>query len=632
MYQQHLPAARGRGWAKRLLLLTLLLMGGWLLGGCGGSGSGSTATTGSGADTGEVLITLTDAEGDFVTYSVDVASITLEHADGRIVETLPNTARLDFAQYVDLTELFTAAQVPNGVYVGGSITLDYASADIQVEADGVAVPATVTDENGDPLDVYTLDVRLEDQNRLVVAPGRPALLTIDFDLAASHRVDTSTPTPTVIAAPFLVADIEPVDEKDLRVRGPLIDVNIDEFYYTVRLRPWHRRDGDFGRAKVNVTDATEFEVDGESYMGLDGLRAMNVLGAGAPTVALGTLVTEDREYTARQVYAGDSVPGDRFDAVFGNVTARKDNVLTVRGATIVRRSGSVVFNDDVKITIGDNTVVKKPGQPGVNQGIAAVSVGQRVIVFGEVTSNPAFPGIEMDATEGRIRMRYTRLTGTAFSVLPGQLNMELLGIDRRRVSLFNFSGTGISEDFDANPLDYEVATDSLNTDFVIPQTPVRVIGFVNPFGEAPPDFEGRTVVDIALARAILGVGWTVNGTIAPFVVLDPTGLVIDLDNPDLGERHHIRIGDVILDLNELPASPTIIGKDEGRRRFAIKQGHRVQVFRDFRRFVATLTELLDGSTAMRSMYAKGAYDTVNNIVDANIIGVHLITPNVDNVE
>lgn len=632
MYQQRMPATIGRRWAKRLSLLSLLLIGGWLLSACSSGGSDSTSATGGGPETGEVLITLTDAEGDFVTYTVGVASITLEHSDGRIVETLPNEATLDFAQYVNLTELFTAAQVPNGTYVGGSITLDYTAADIQVEVDGAAVPATVTDENGDPLDVYTLDVKLEDQHRLIVAPGRPALLTIDFDLAASHRVDTSTPVPTVVAAPFLVADIEPVDEKDLRVRGPLIDVNIDELYYTVRLRPWHRRDGDFGRAKVNINDATEFEVDGESFMGADGLRALGALGQGAPTVALGTLVTADREFTAGQVYAGDSVPGDRFDAVFGNVTAREENVLTVRGATIVRRSGSVVFNDDVKITISENTIVKKPGQPDANQGIKAVSVGQRVIVFGEVTSNPAFPGIEMDATNGRIRMRYTRLTGRALSVVPGQqLNMELLGIDHRRVKLFDFSGTGMTPELDANPNDYEVATGSLNTDFVIPQTPVRVIGFVNPFGEAPPDFEGRTVVDVALARAILGVGWG-SGTTAPFVMMDSTGLVIDLENPDLGERHHIKLGDVIIDLKELPASPTIIGMEQGRRRFAILQGHRVQVFRDFDRFVATLTELLDGSTLMRSMFAQGAYDTVNNVVDASIIGVHLSTPQIDNAE
>jgi len=625
MYQQNLPARQSRGWIQRTTLLILLIAGLWLLNGCrGSSGGGQTAATG--ADTGEVLITLTDAEGDFATYTVDVSSITLQKANGTLVETLPNSVRLDFAQYVDMTELITAAQIPNGTYVGGFITLDYTHADIQVEVNGAAVPAMITDDAGNLLDIYTLELRLEDQHHLVVAPGLPALLSIDFDLAASHSVDTSSPVPSVTAAPFLIADIEPVDEKDLRVRGPLIDVNVDELYYTSRLRPWHRHDGDFGRARVNATDETEFEVDGVSYIGQEGLRAMNVLGEGTATVALGTLNVADRKFTASRVLAGDSVPGDRFDAVFGNVTARRDNVLTVRGATIVRRSGSIVFNDDVTITISDNTVVKKTGHPDVDQRISAISVGQRVVVLGEVTSDPALPGLEMDATQGRVRLRYTRLTGVANSVLPGQLNMELLGIDRRRVALFDFSGTGISPDLDADPADYEITTDSLNLDFIMPLTPVRVTGFVRPFGEAPADFEGRTVVDVAIARAILGVGWGVEGTTAPFIQMDPIGLVIDLDNPDLGKRHHIRIGDVVIDLNELPASPTIIGKSEGRRRFAILQGHRVQVFHDFNHFVETLTGLLDGSTVIRSMYTQGAYDTLNNTVNASIIGVHLKTP------
>jgi transcriptional regulator of nitric oxide reductase len=140
-------------------------------------------------------------------------------------------------------------------------------------------------------------------------------------------------------------------------------------------------------------------------LGIDGLRAMGALGGSIPTVAHGTLDVANREYTAERVLAGDSVPGDRFDAVFGSVTARVDNTLIVRGATVVRRSGSVVFNDDVTISISENTFVKKPGQSGINQGIGAISVGQRVTVLGQVTSDPAFPGLEMDASEGRIHMR-----------------------------------------------------------------------------------------------------------------------------------------------------------------------------------------------------------------------------------
>ncbi|TDJ46473.1 MAG: metallophosphoesterase, partial [Gammaproteobacteria bacterium] len=256
-----------------------------LLNACGG-GSGdadigaSLASQNTSEDTGTAYITLTDAEGAFVTYSVDVTSIALERADGTLVETLPNAGRIDFARYVDLTEMFSSAQIPTGAYVGGAITLDYTTADIQVEVAGVAVPATVVDEDGAALGQYTLTVRLEEQDRLIVAPGRPALLEIDFDLDASHEVDTLQNPPLVTAAPFLVADVEPVDEKELRIRGPLVAVDIDASSYDLRLRPWHLRDGDFGPVTVNVTDATEYEIDGVAYTGGDGLTALAGLDAG----------------------------------------------------------------------------------------------------------------------------------------------------------------------------------------------------------------------------------------------------------------------------------------------------------------------------------------------------------------
>ncbi|RMF97589.1 MAG: hypothetical protein D6727_05215, partial [Gammaproteobacteria bacterium] len=166
----------------------------------------------------------------------------------------------------------------------------------------------------------------------------------------------------------------------------------------------------------------------------------------------------------------------------------------------------------------------------------------------------------------------------------------------------------------------------LDTSFVVPQTPVQVAGFVRPFGEAPPDFEGRTVVDVAVARALLGVGWGPQGTAAPFLRIDPAGLVIDLANPELGERHHIRIGDQLIDLLSLPASPLIVGVEQGPRRYAILQGHRVQVFRDFARFSEALSRLLDGAARMHALYARGAYATASNTVQAREIAVHLSQP------
>ena len=83
---------------------------------------------------GTVLVGLTDAEGDFLNYTVNVLSLTLETANGRIVEVMPRQARINFTDYVGMTELVAAVHVPPATYVAGSISIDYDGAEIYVEA------------------------------------------------------------------------------------------------------------------------------------------------------------------------------------------------------------------------------------------------------------------------------------------------------------------------------------------------------------------------------------------------------------------------------------------------------------------------------------------------------------------
>jgi hypothetical protein len=93
----------------------------------------------SSTDEGVVAIGLTDAAGDFLTYTVDVTSLTLTKADGTVVQALPQRTRVDFARFVDLTEFVTAATIPSGTYVSATLNLDYTNADIQVD-DGNGAP------------------------------------------------------------------------------------------------------------------------------------------------------------------------------------------------------------------------------------------------------------------------------------------------------------------------------------------------------------------------------------------------------------------------------------------------------------------------------------------------------------
>jgi len=60
---------------------------------------------------GVVGISLTDTAGDFLSYTVDVTSLTLTKADGTVVQALSQRARVDFARLVDLTEFVTAVTI-----------------------------------------------------------------------------------------------------------------------------------------------------------------------------------------------------------------------------------------------------------------------------------------------------------------------------------------------------------------------------------------------------------------------------------------------------------------------------------------------------------------------------------------
>src|SRR5687767_15986395 len=68
--------------------------------GCSGSGGDSSPAPGQPAarpGTGTLLISLTDAEGDFLGYSVDVLSLTLPRRPGGRVDVLPPATRTDLA-------------------------------------------------------------------------------------------------------------------------------------------------------------------------------------------------------------------------------------------------------------------------------------------------------------------------------------------------------------------------------------------------------------------------------------------------------------------------------------------------------------------------------------------------------
>jgi hypothetical protein len=631
-------------WMSLALMLTVLA-----LSACGG-GAGTSNTVeapivaqcnpadpGTAGECGTLIIGLTDADGDFLSYTVDVLSLILEKADGTVIEVLPNATRIDFAQYVDLTEFISVATVPPGVYVAGTIRLDYSNAEIIVEDGDLAKDAIVVDADGNSLGQTELKIKLSDRDQLFISRATTSLLTIDFDLDASHTVDIISTPAIATAEPFIVAELNPVDTKEIRVRGRFMEANVAEMYYVVALRPFYDKVGDFGRMKVFVTNDSNCEINEAEFSGVECLRALEAAGQGTLTVAHGTLNVAERQFTANFILGGSSVPGNGTDAARGHVIARMDNELVVRGGTIILSdAASSFFRDDVTVTVGPNTKVYKTykfNRPLLAIAdrlldISAISVGQKVTVRGTVTANDEL-GVHIDATEGAVVLHVTHLNGIINSIMPGQIDIDLHSLGGRRPGIYNFTCTGGCEpSTDADPGNYEVSTGNLLLDAQAAGKPVSAWGFVNEFMGAPPDFEGRTIIDYSNVRSALGVGWGAEGTTTPFLMMDGNGvgLLLDNQNEDIDQRHFIKQGPVLIDLTTLDSDTLIAPRETGRKLFVVKTTDSLQLYADFEDFLIALTISLDGVNAARSMYARGHYNADTNVFTAYKIFIYILEP------
>ena len=595
-----------------------------LLAACGSSGTSAPQIAN---DTGAAIVTLQDTAGDFQSYTVDVVSLKLTKASGAVVATLPATARVDFAQLVDLSELISAGQIPAGDYVGATLTLDYSNASITAEdANGGSLALTPQDASGNALTgAVELTVQLDNRHRLVITPGRTARLAFDFNLAASNAVDLSTAT--VRVSPLIQASVVPPADLAIRVRGTLASTDTAGNSYTVNVRPFHLGSGAAGQVVVHTTATTHFEIDGTSYTGAAGLTAMAAEPANTVTVAFGTLATSDYTFTAKHVRAGTSVESSTTDRVRGVVTSRSGNVLTVRGATLDRRDGSFEFmRGDVTVNVADTTRVTEEGQTGTF-GIGDIAVGQRVWATGTAIIDNAANTATLDATAGRVRLEITPMWGMVTGAVGNPLTLDLRAIDGRSLSIFNFAGTGTSPASDANPAAYAVDTGTLDLSALAVAAPARVFGFPVPFGTATGiDFNAETLVSYSQVQNQLLVNWANGGALGTFPGLTTTSTALNLDLTGVGALHLLQMGPVRINLLSLPAAPHIIG-DAVASDTAYVIGHahsrHAENYQAYADFIAALAGDLTGTQTVLGLAANGKYAAASNTFTANHVAVLL---------
>ena len=618
-------------WVAGLLKASATLVAALLVA-CGGSGdmggsnNGGSGTACSGS-CGPALITMQDAAGDFLSYTVDVTSLKLRKASGATVETLPATTRVDFAQLVDLSELISAGQIPAGDYVAATMTVDYSNASINADdGAGGAVALTPLDTDGNALTgPVDLTVQLDNRHHLIITPGRTARLAFDFNLAVSNTVNLGAATVTV--APLIQATVVPPADLNIRVRGILVATNTMANTYTVNVRPFHLWSGSAGEFVVHTTDTTSYEIDGTSYTGAAGLAALAAEPANTYTVARGTLQTSDLSFTATRVLAGSSVDGDTMDHVRGVVTARSGDSLTVRGATVDWRAGGFEFmRGNVTVSVAATTKVTEEGAAG-SFGFNDISVGQRISAAGTVSVDSASGAATLDATAGRVRLEITSLWGLVTGTVGNPLTLNLQAIEGRESAAFNFAGTGASPATDADAAAYAVGTGALDLSALTTGAPARLFGFPVPFGSATSvDFSAQTLVSYSAVPNLLFIGWTHSGSTTAFPGLTAGSTGLDLDLTGVGLVHFLQIGPERVNLLTLAAAPQILPDTTALATlYAIghAHSHTIDNYLAFGDFITALAGDMNGTTAALGIAAAGQYDATGNTFSAHHVAVLL---------
>ncbi len=585
--------------------------------------AGCSATTN--VRNGTPVLTLgSEAAGEFSSYSVGLATVTLTRSDGYVAYAHATDQQVDLTRRTNLSELFNATGVPTGTYKSMTISLDYASPIIYLKGQTTAAKVENSAGTVNP-GTITETVNFSPNHPLVVGLNKSTQVAINIDLAASNSVDASTNT--VVVKPFIVATVQPYETNPLRARGQIVISYPNKGNFVENIRPFddtYYSDGDVGALTVNTSSSTYFNVDGKTYTGTAGLTALANLSSGITVTAYGALAdlsTITPSLNATAVYAGTTVISQGNEALRGIVTARSGNTLTLQGAEYVCQEGpcfpSAAFSyfQTAKVTMGSGTVVSEDGVPASGLSTQSVSVGQQITALGigTVSSSNA---LTLNASPGQIRMQPTQLWGTLSSGAAGSATLNLLEVGNYSPSTFNFAGTGVTSSADANPASYTLNTGSFDASTLSSGTLISASGIATPFGSAPPDFQASAVTNMANGPSTLVVEWS-SGTTSPFTTYGASGLVVNLGNTSITSAI-MRTGPQSVQLSSLASSPTIVagcasGTCTGNSEYAIgKASSGINVYDSPSSFLSGLSSTLNGSNQVFKVVAIGTYDASTN--------------------
>ena len=597
----------------------------FLLSGCGGSSSSESEVAAPIEESpsqdnsseenvieesGELLLVLRDDEDDFLSYDVAVSSIELLRADGTQVSVISESARIDFIEYAEISELFAKNTVPAGEYTGVSFNLDYSDALIVVQDElGVSSQATVQDADGQPITELTMDLVFADDESLVISGKATSTLTIDLDLSSSNQILSFDPA-IVQVEPFVNVTLSEEGEREHRARGLLSSVDTDTSTVNIQVKPLRKQQGDFGEFSFVVNDTTLFEVDGEAVENADGLATLAGLPVDSPIVAYG-LVGEEGVFTASQVDAGGSVAWSGQDIFRGVISERDVDTVTINGVVLAPENKKAAMSRSFILSTSDLTSIL--GQNDTELTEASLTVGQNIQALGQFDDDVTF-----DAGEGIVHIKLSELIGQVVSADP--LVVDLAKLNRRPIDTFDFSGTGSVVDNDADPDNYQLDNQGLALDDLAAEDWLVAKGYVNDYATAPMDFVASTLIkkDAETAIGVFKTS-TNNGLTSPVVDLDNS--VFSWDTTDI--RQSFKIKGLPNVFGEEDVINQITADAEGR--FAIKLSQQqIQYYAAYGDFLVALDDYLTQGALVKMIHAKGVYEADNQGLNASSVSVNLV--------
>jgi hypothetical protein len=605
-----------------------------------------------------VTLTSTPSTDNFLAYRVGLTSVQLQNSSGSSsLKILPAGTTVDFVNLLNFSEVLGAVGVAKGSYTSAVMTLDYTNSQIVYDdgsLEGVAL--TPLNASGAPAGQISVTATLDTTTPFKIALKQSAALAIVFDMGASNLVNLTNKTVTI--TPLMGASANPIDGKQVRIRGPITGVNATNLSFTSGVEPFDANVLSQGTLSITPSDLTTYEINGQPSIGSAGGSGLSSVGSNTLAVSYGTLSATDTitdttaaatsasnvTFNATQVLAGSSVQAAGVDRVTGVVTSRSGNVLSVEAATLVGADGSDTFIPDATIiTVGANTVVTTFGQTGADSlTTQQISVGAVIDAFGTATTSNSGTA-SLDATAGRVRVDPTTVSALVTAANNnGVIDVNLGFLGGRSISAFDFVGAGVA------PAQFSVAITALDVTNISVGAPVQFSGFTNAFGAAPPNFTATapavavdpttgilesttanitetSLPDPTIVPAQLVIDWG-SGTAAPFISFTSSTIDLDVHNANIGTRHKIQVGPQFIDVTGLSQDPMISpNASTSAQLFSI--GHAVsstvESFNTYAAFITQLQTELNGTVLATALSATGNYTSSSFAFSATSIALFL---------